>query len=158
MEDVGIPLGESPSGIGKPSRADGAPKAFGRKTRSGPGREVQTRLLGTGQAQALAVLTQILLAAEAVQDLADGMAFYESQQEGLGNYFLKCLAADIEGLGVTAGIHRKAYRDYFRLLSRVFPYAVYYTREKEAVNVWAVLDCRRDPAWIADHLKGKAKS
>ncbi len=89
-------------------------------------------------------MTQILLAAEAVQDLADGMAFYESRQEGLGNYFLKCLAADIEGLGVTAGIHRKAYRDYFRLLSRVFPYAVYYTREKEAVTVRA-FDVDMDP-------------
>ena len=97
MEDVGIPLGEPASGAGKPSRADGAPKASGRKTRSGPGREVQTCLLGTGQAQALAVLTQILLAAEAVKDLADGMAFYESRQEGLGNYFFKCLATDIEG-------------------------------------------------------------
>jgi hypothetical protein len=98
------------------------------------------------------------LAAEAVQDLADGMAFYETQQAGLGDYFLNCLAADIESLGMTAAIHRKVYRDYFRLLSRVFPYAVYYTGNKETVTVWAVLDCRRNPAWIADHLKGKGQS
>jgi plasmid stabilization system protein ParE len=103
-------------------------------------------------------LTRILLAAEAVQDLAEGMAFYETQQEGLGDYFLNCLAADIESLAVTAAIHRKVYRDYFRLLSRVFPYAVYYTGNKETVTVWAVLDCRRNPSWIADHLKGKGKA
>ena len=103
-------------------------------------------------------MTKIQLAAEAVQDLADGMAFYETQQEGLGDYFLNCLAADIESLGMTAAIHRKVYRDYFRLLSRVFPYAVYYTGNKETVTVWAVLDCRRNPAWIADHLKGKGTS
>ena len=103
-------------------------------------------------------MTKIQLAAEAVQDLADGMAFYEAQQEGLGDYFLKCLAADIESLAVTAAIHRKVYRDYFRLLSRVFPYAVYYTGNKETVTVWAVLDCRRNPSWIADHLKGKGQS
>lgn len=103
-------------------------------------------------------MTKIQLAAEAVQDLADGMAFYETQQEGLGDYFLNCLAADIESLGMTAAIHRKVYRDYFRLLSRVFPYAVYYTGNKETVTVWAVLDCRRNPAWIADHLKGKGQS
>lgn len=103
-------------------------------------------------------MTRIQLAAEAVQDLADGMAFYETQQEGLGDYFLNCLAADIESLGMTAAIHRKVYRDYFRLLSRVFPYAVYYTGNKETVTVWAVLDCRRNPAWIADHLKGKGQS
>ena len=98
-------------------------------------------------------MTRILLAAEAVQDLADGMTFYEAQQEGLGDYFLNCLAADIESLGMTAAIHRKVYRDYFRLLSRVFPYAVYYTGNKDTV-----LDCRRNPAWIADHLKGKGQS
>ena len=103
-------------------------------------------------------MTRILLAAEAVQDLADGMTFYETQQEGLGDYFLNCLAADIESLGMTAAIHRKVYRDYFRLLSRVFPYAVYYTGNKDTVMVWAVLDCRRNPAWIADHLKGKGQS
>ena len=103
-------------------------------------------------------MTKIQLAAEAFQDLADGMAFYETQQEGLGDYFLNCLAADIESLGMTAAIHRKVYRDYFRLLSRVFPYAVYYTGNKETVTVWAVLDCRRNPAWIADHLKGKGQS
>ena len=103
-------------------------------------------------------MTKIQLAAEAVQDLADGMAFYETQQEGLGDYFLNCLAADIESLGMTAAIHRKVYRDYFRLLSRVFPYAVYYTGNKETVTVWAVLDCRRNPSWIADHLKGKGQS
>ena len=103
-------------------------------------------------------MTKIQLAAEAVQDLADGMAFYETQQEGLGDYFLNCLAADIESLAVTAAIHRKVYRDYFRLLSRVFPYAVYYTGNKETVTVWAVLDCRRNPAWIADHLKGTGKA
>jgi len=103
-------------------------------------------------------LTKIQLAAEAVQDLVGGMAFYEAQQEGLGDYFLNCLATDIESLAVTAAIHRKVYRDYFRLLSRVFPYAVYYTGNKETVTVWAVLDCRRNPAWIADHLKGKGTS
>ncbi len=103
-------------------------------------------------------MTKIQLAAEAVQDLADGMAFYETQQEGLGDYFLNCLAADIESLGMTAAIHRKVYRDYFRLLSRVFPYAVYYTGNKDTMMVWAVLDCRRNPAWIADHLKGKGQS
>jgi hypothetical protein len=54
---------------------------------------------------------------------------------------------------MTAAIHRKVYRDYFRLLSRVFPYAVYYTGNKDTV-----LDCRRNPAWIADHLKGKGQS
>jgi hypothetical protein len=36
---------------------------------------------------------------------------------------------------------------------RRFPYAVYYRVEREVARVRAVLDCRRDPYWIAKQLK-----
>ena len=66
--------------------------------------------------------------------------------------FATSLRADIEGLKVTGGIHRQIFQDYRRLLSRVFPYAVFYTFENGEVIVWAVVDCRRDPDWIQKHL------
>jgi len=78
--------------------------------------------------------------------------FYETQQSGLGDYFVTCLRADLEGLRLTAGVHRVVYQDYHRLLSRVFPYGIFYTRLKEEVVVWAVIDLRRDPDWIRDSL------
>jgi hypothetical protein len=53
---------------------------------------------------------------------------------------------------VSAGIHRIVYHDYHRLLSRVFPYGIFYTIEQESAIVWAVIDLRRDPAWIRAHL------
>jgi hypothetical protein len=40
-----------------------------------------------------------------------------------------------------------------RLLSRRFPFAVFYTFQNDTVFVQAVLDCRRDPAWIRERLK-----
>ncbi len=63
---------------------------------------------------------------EALRDLNEGFLFYEAQQEGLGDYFANCLRGDIEGLRISAGIHRVVYRDYHRLLSRVFPYGIFY--------------------------------
>ena len=57
----------------------------------------------------------------ALEDLNDGYLFYEAQASGLGEYFTACLRADIEGLRISAGIHRVVYRDYHPLLSRVFP-------------------------------------
>ena len=39
---------------------------------------------------------------DAVADLNDGFLFYESQESGLGDYFLSNLRGDIEGLKVTA--------------------------------------------------------
>jgi plasmid stabilization system protein ParE len=87
---------------------------------------------------------KIKLLSVALRDLADGQDFYERQSPGLGNYFLDSLYSDIESLALYAGIHRK-FRGYHRLLSQRFPYAIYYKTNASLVEVWRVLDCRRDP-------------
>lgn len=89
---------------------------------------------------------------QAVSDLIEGFHFYEDQQAGLGAYFLTNLYADIESLRLYAGIHRKAYRNYHRMLSRRFPFAVFYTVQDETVFIRAVVDGRRNPAWIRRRL------
>ena len=40
-----------------------------------------------------------------------------------------------------------------RLMSKRFPFAVFYTVRGETVFIRAVLDCRRDPAWIRERLQ-----
>jgi hypothetical protein len=64
---------------------------------------------------------------QAELDLSEGSKFYEDQEPGLGWYFLTNLYADIESLRIHAGVHRKAYKHYHRLLSRRFPFAVFFT-------------------------------
>ena len=61
---------------------------------------------------------------EAQEDLIQGFRFYESQEPGLGSYFLDCLFSDIDSLLVFAGIHAVTYA-YHRCLSRRFPFAIY---------------------------------
>ncbi len=85
--------------------------------------------------------------------MADGFTFYESQQHGLGSYFMDCLSSDIDSLVRCGGIHRKVFGAY-RLLSRVFPFAVYYDVIGDTAHVKAVLDCRRDPNWTRRKLRG----
>jgi plasmid stabilization system protein ParE len=97
-------------------------------------------------------MLSIKISKEASADLDDGYWFYERQDSGLGDYFISNISADIEGLKITAGIHRQMYRDYHRLLCHVFPYAIYYTFVESEAIVWAVIDCRRDPQWILDRL------
>jgi len=97
-------------------------------------------------------MIRIRISDEAFADLEEGYWFYELQEAGLGEYFAAELRADVEGLRVSAGIHRRGYHDYHRLLSRVFPYAIYYTFKENEVIVWAVIDCRRDPEWVRNHL------
>lgn len=86
------------------------------------------------------------------RDLRAGYNFYERQEKGVGEYFLNSLFADIDSLTLHGGIHSMKSGFYWMLASR-FPYAVYYRLEKGEVVVRAVLDCRRDPAWITKRLK-----
>ena len=88
---------------------------------------------------------------EAEQDLIDGFRFYEMQDQGLGDYFLDSLFSDIDSLRLYAGIH-PIYFGCHRLLSKRFPFAIYYRFEQAAVQVWAILDCRQDPAKIRDRF------
>jgi len=89
----------------------------------------------------------------AERDLIEGFRFYEAQETSLGSYFLTNLYADIESLRLYAGIHERPFKTYYRLLSRRFPFAVFYTLDKNIVSIHAVLDCRSDPAWARNRLK-----
>jgi plasmid stabilization system protein ParE len=98
----------------------------------------------------------ILILPSARDDLADGFAFYERQEAGVGDYFLESLFSDIESLRIYAGIHPKQF-GYHRLLSKRFPYAVFYDQEGKTARIWAVLDCRSDPDAIRERLASLRK-
>lgn len=76
-----------------------------------------------------------------------------NHSQGLGDYFLDSVFADIESLQLYAGVH-SVHFGYHRLLTKRFPFAVYYRQEDQTVQVWAVLDCRRDPAVTISRLSG----
>ena len=95
---------------------------------------------------------KVMVLEEALADLAEGYRFYERQSEGLGIYFLDSLWSDMDCLCVFGGIH-PVHLGYHRLLSKRFPFAVYYRVDTDVVRARAILDCRRSPAWIRDRLK-----
>ncbi|TFG82248.1 MAG: type II toxin-antitoxin system RelE/ParE family toxin [Chromatiales bacterium] len=95
---------------------------------------------------------RIKILSSAVDDLHAGRLFYEMQGEGLGEYFFDSLFSDIDALALYAGIHPKVL-GYHRLLSKRFPYAVYYTRDEDLAVVWRVLDLRRHPDRIRRALR-----
>ena len=86
------------------------------------------------------------------EDLINGHHFYEQQAQGLGGYFLDSLFSDIDSLMIYHEIHPVLFDKYHRMLSRRFPFAVYYTKEDNNIVVYAVLDCRKKPAWTKERL------
>jgi len=81
----------------------------------------------------------------AQNDLHEGFRFYESQEEGIGSYFLSSLASDIDSLRLYAGIHPKTRSGYYRMLAHRFPFVIYYKIIEEEIRIYAVLDTRRNP-------------
>ena len=61
------------------------------------------------------------------------------------------LLPDIDSLILFAGIHPIEF-GFHRALSKRFPFGVYYLIEDAVIRVYAVLDLRRDPAWIRRRL------
>ena len=99
---------------------------------------------------------KIKVLSSAIEDLYEGRLFYEKQGQGLGEYFFDSLFSDIDSLVLYGGIHAKVY-GYHRMLSKRFPYAIYYKLlEGEAlIVVYRVLDLRRDPKKIKKSLRTK---
>ena len=96
---------------------------------------------------------KIKLLSSAIDDLTNGRSFYEKQGEGIGEYFFDSLFSDIDSLMLYGGIHPKFY-GYHRMLSKRFPYAIYYKLEEHSnVIVWRVLDLSSNPLKIKKSLK-----
>jgi hypothetical protein len=97
-------------------------------------------------------IKEVIALREVADDLKEGRVFYERQESGIGDYFLDSLVSDLESLRLYAGIHVKRF-GFYRMLSRRFPFAVYYELKSDVAIVVAVLDMRRDPAWIRKKLE-----
>jgi len=95
---------------------------------------------------------KIRILPEAESDLARAADFYDAQREGAGDYFIACLAADIEALKVHAGVHERQH-ELLRSLSKRFPFAIFYELAGATIEIFAVLDCRQDPESIESRLR-----
>ncbi len=90
---------------------------------------------------------------DAEADLIEGRDFYERKAPGIGAYFATAIASDIDSLILIAGIHPVHY-GFYRLLSKRFPFGIYYGFKGDIIQIQAVLDLRREPAWIRERMRG----
>ncbi len=89
-------------------------------------------------------IKNIVALEEVALDLKTAEEFYEKQSIGLGGYFKDSIISDIESLWLYGGIHSKVFGLY-RLLSKRFPYGIYYEISDDIVIIIAVLDLRQNP-------------
>lgn len=100
------------------------------------------------------MIKEVVVSKEAVEDLEEGRIFYERRQPGIGDYFWDSLLSDMDSLSIFAGVHAKQY-GFFRMLSRRFPYGIYYEIDQDTAYIVAILPMRRDPAWIEARVRNR---
>jgi hypothetical protein len=62
------------------------------------------------------------------------------------------LLSDIESLRIYAGIHERSH-GLHRGMSKRFPFAIFYELTMDSIDIYAVLDCRQNPASIRSRMK-----
>jgi hypothetical protein len=86
----------------------------------------------------------VVILEDATEDLESGAQFYESCATGVGDYFLDSILSDLDSIVLFAGVH-PIYFGFHRMLSKRFPFGIYYEVKDDDAYVYAILDLRRDP-------------
>ena len=99
---------------------------------------------------------KVVVAAGAEQDLNEAAGFYDDREPGLGREVVAFLLGEIKELSATAGSHRRVGRFHRKIVQGRFPYfSIYYKAAAAEVEVIAVLDGRRDPAYNRERLRSR---
>jgi len=93
----------------------------------------------------------VVILEDAAADIESGRRFYDDCEPGVGDYFVESILSDLSSLVLFAGVHSVCF-GFRRMLSRRFPFGIYYEMENETVFVYAILDMRRDPLWLRTEL------
>lgn len=99
-------------------------------------------------------MRSVVVLADAAEDLEIGRDFYDSQEFGIGSYFVDSLLADVESLALFHGIH-PIHWGFHRMLATKFPFGIYYEDTPTETQVFAVLDLRKDPLWTRAELSNR---
>lgn len=99
-------------------------------------------------------MKKVVVLDDAVEDIEKARDFYDELEEGIGDYFSDSILSEFERLGLFHGAHSKHF-SFYRMLSGRFPFGIYYRETRLAVEVFAVLDLRRDPSWLRGELSAR---
>lgn len=88
---------------------------------------------------------ELVFAPEAEQDLAEAYDWYEERRPGLGDEFLGCVEAALEGLARKPLMYPKVHKDFRRVLVRRFPYSIIFEVAESEVHIFAVFHSSKDP-------------
>ena len=91
------------------------------------------------------MVKSLIIIPEAEQDVTDAYDWYQEQELGLGEEFLRCVDAAIQFIQRNPEMYGIAYESYRRVLVRRFPYAIFYEYLEDSVIVYGIFQCSQNP-------------
>lgn len=89
----------------------------------------------------------LTLTEDAQQDLDDAYQWYQEQNHGLGQEFIRCIDAKLSEISRSPLHYQIVFnKRVHRALTNRFPFSIYFTNEENIITVFAILHQRRDPA------------
>jgi plasmid stabilization system protein ParE len=89
---------------------------------------------------------------EALAEFHAAAEYYEKQQTGLGDRFIRTVEVAVAHIAETPESWRIVEDDIRRNLTKVFPYAVLYSIEADYILIVAVMHCRREPGYWRNRI------
>ncbi|PZV16446.1 MAG: recombinase [Pseudanabaena sp.] len=87
----------------------------------------------------------VVLLKKAEEDVAQAYAWYEKQERGLGEEFLRCVDAAIQLIGRNPEMYSKVHKDFRKCVVRRFPYMIFYEYSPNTVTIFAIFHCSQHP-------------
>jgi hypothetical protein len=84
---------------------------------------------------------------EALEEYNEAGFYYSRKEPGLDLRFILCVEGAIESILQDPLRWRQIDEDVRRCLTRVFPYAILYTVERDYILIVAVAHCSREPGY-----------
>jgi len=91
------------------------------------------------------MLYKVVLQLGAQDDIDDAFNWYEDQQTGLGELFLKELTQFYKKLELNPEIFSKAAKHYRQAILNRFPFVIIYEITKTEVHIYSVFHTSRNP-------------
>ena len=90
---------------------------------------------------------KIKVLSETINDIDEAFLWYELNQIGLGDKFIRSIDEAFETISINPSGYIRIYREIRRILLHKFPYGVYYLAdiEKKEISVIGIIHFKRNP-------------
>jgi plasmid stabilization system protein ParE len=94
---------------------------------------------------------------EALEEYREAANWYADREPELGLRFIEAVEAAVQQVIEAPARWRVIDEDVQRCLTRVFPYGLLYTIEKDFILIVAVMHCSREPGYWKSRVAPQAK-